>query len=170
MNKTELIASASGQLRGEGFAFDCTLGRGGTVPATEKREGDGASPLGRWRLKRVFYRPDRLARPETKLPVVPLRPSDGWCDDAAHPLYNRPVARPFSASHESLWRDDHAYDLIVELAHNDAPVVAGLGSAIFMHVSHDDGRATAGCVALAATDLLAILERASTNTVLNITE
>ncbi|MEE2930717.1 MAG: L,D-transpeptidase family protein [Pseudomonadota bacterium] len=169
MNETDLIASASGKLRANGAVFDCTLGRNGTVNADEKREGDGASPLGRWRLKRVFYRSDRLPRPKTELPTVPLRPQDGWCDAEAHPLYNRPVTLPFAASHEALWRDDHAYDLIVELAHNDAPVVPGMGSAIFMHVTHDDGRPTAGCVALAASDLLAILEHASTDTCLVIT-
>ena len=103
------------------------------------------------------------------MPTVPLRAQDGWGDDADHPLYNRPVTLPFSASQEALWRDDHAYDLIVEVAHNDAPVVPGLGSAIFMHVSHDDGRATAGCVALAAPDLLAVLEHATTDTFLVIT-
>jgi L,D-peptidoglycan transpeptidase YkuD (ErfK/YbiS/YcfS/YnhG family) len=169
VNETELIASASGQLRTNGLVYDCTLGRTGTVNADEKREGDGASPLGRWRLKRVFYRSDRLARPKTNLPTVPLRANDGWCDAVDHPLYNRPISRPFAASHEALWRDDHAYDLIVEVAHNDAPVVPGLGSAIFMHVSHDDERATAGCVALAASDLLAILEQATTDTFLVIT-
>lgn len=169
MNETDLIASAAGKLLGFGFRFDCTLGRNGTVAAADKREGDGASPLGRWRLKRLFYRADRIARPETGLPVVPLKPQDGWCDEVSHPLYNRPVTLPFAASHEALWREDHAYDLIVELAHNDAPVVPGLGSAIFMHVSHDDGRATAGCIALAASDLLAVLKRASPDTFIEIT-
>ena len=169
MNETELIASTAGQLRGNDLVFDCTLGRNGTVKADEKREGDGASPLGRWRLKRLFYRPDRLDRPETDLPTVPLRAHDGWCDDTGHPLYNRPVTLPFSASHEILWRDDHAYNLIVELAHNDSPVIPGLGSAIFIHVSHDDGRATAGCVALAASDLLTLLAHVSTDTILEIT-
>lgn len=161
MTENVWIASADGKLRVGARSFSATLGRGGVMEATDKREGDGASPIGTWRLKRVFYRADRLDRPETELPVTPLKPSDGWCDAADHPLYNRPVTLPFPASHEKLWREDHAYDVIVELAHNDDPVVPGLGSAIFLHVKHDDGRPTAGCVALAMEDMLEVLRDAT---------
>ena len=94
-----LIASADGTFQAGDLETRCTIGRNGTIPAAKKREGDGASPLGSWRLKRVFYRADRLVRPETALPVVPLNQSDGWCDAADHPLYNRPVTLPFDASH-----------------------------------------------------------------------
>lgn len=161
MTENLFTATTDGTFSGAGLEFPCTLGRGGMIAAADKREGDGASPLGTWRMKRVFYRPDRLARPATGLPVVPLRDVDGWCDAADHPLYNRPITLPFAASHEKLWREDHAYDVVVELAHNDDPVVPGLGSAIFLHVKHDDGRATAGCVALDLGDLLDVLEGAS---------
>lgn len=140
-----------------GRSFACVIGKGGVVPALEKREGDGASPAGRWPMRRVFYRPDRETPPETGLERVPLRPRDGWCDDPTHPLYNRPVTLPFSASHEILWRDDHVYDLIIELGHNDDPPVPGLGSAIFMHLTRPDRAPTEGCVALDRADLLEVL-------------
>jgi L,D-peptidoglycan transpeptidase YkuD (ErfK/YbiS/YcfS/YnhG family) len=161
-------ATARGKFSGLGITCRCVLGKGGIVGALQKREGDGASPLGAWAMKRVFYRPDRLARPDTGLPVVPLREIDGWCDDASHRLYNRPVTRPFAASHEKLWRDDHAYDLIVELGHNDHPVVPGLGSAIFFHLAQPDYRPTEGCVAVSQDDMLKVLAVSTPGTMLEI--
>lgn len=163
-----LMASSDGSFQAGDLNTTCTIGRGGVIPAPEKREGDGASPLGKWRLKRVFYRADRIERPTTALPVIPLKESDGWCDAEEHPLYNRPVTLPFSESHEKLWREDHAYDVIVELAHNDDPVIAGLGSAIFFHLAHNDGRPTEGCVAVSLEDMLRVLSQASNETCLEI--
>src|ERR1700689_2079632 len=109
----------------------CGLGPGGVAAVADKHEGDGATPAGAWPLRRVLYRPDRRAAPATGLPVAPLDPADGWCDAPGDPAYNRPVVLPYPASAERLWRDDHVYDLIVVLGHNDDPVVPRAGSAIF---------------------------------------
>jgi L,D-peptidoglycan transpeptidase YkuD (ErfK/YbiS/YcfS/YnhG family) len=136
------------------------LGKGGVKPAAEKREGDGASPLGTWPIRRVLYRPDKGPRPVTRLPVEAIAEDDGWCDAADDPAYNRQVKLPYAASHERMWRDDDAYDLVVVLGHNDDPVVAGMGSAIFMHLQQPDRRPTEGCVALTREDLLALLAMA----------
>ncbi len=133
----------------------CAIGPAGV--SADKREGDGATPVGCFQLRRVLYRPDRLARPETGLPVAALRPEDGWCDDPDVAAYNRPVRLPYAASHERLWRDDGIYDVIVVLGHNDDPPVPGRGSAIFLHVAKPDYGPTAGCVALALADLLTVL-------------
>lgn len=77
----------------------------------------------------------------------------GWCDDPASPAYNRLVRLPFAKSHETMWRDDHLYDLLVELAFNDAPPVPGKGSAIFLHVAAPGYAPTQGCIALKLSDL-----------------
>lgn len=138
----------------------CAIGRGGV--RRHKREGDGATPVGAWSLRRLLYRPDRLSPPETALPSAPLAPDDGWCDDPADPQYNRPVRFPFAASHERLWRDDEIYDLLVVLAHNDDPLRPDAGSAIFLHVARPDYGPTEGCVALARDDLLRYLREATT--------
>ena len=163
MTDLTFTAGARGKFSGNGLTCQCALGRGGVVLADQKREGDGTSPQGVWRMKRVFYRPDRLARPETTLPVVALRETDGWCDAPEHPLYNRPVSLPFEASHEKLWRDDHVYDLIVELDHNSDPVVPALGSAVFFHLAHEDYRPTEGCVAISRDHMLQVLAADSQN-------
>ena len=153
---SDLIVTADGRCRFGGRTYACVIGSGGI--ATDKREGDGATPAGSFALRRVLYRPDRGAPPRTVLPVAAIGPDDGWCDDPADPAYNRPVRRPFGASHEAMWRDDHLYDLVVVVGHNDAPPQPGAGSAIFLHLMRADRGPTAGCVAFGRADLEAILE------------
>lgn len=143
---------ACGSLR-----LPCAIGRSGRRP--EKREGDGATPIGRFALREVFYRADRLARPRTLLPITALDPCDGWCDAPADRNYNRQIRHPYAASAEHLWRVDGLYDLIVVLGYNDAPRVKGRGSAVFMHVADLHMRPTGGCVALELADLLRLIAR-----------
>ena len=150
-----LKVSADGWLQCGNRVFRCTLGRDGVT--TDKREGDGATPAGAYPLRQLLYRSDRLAPPTNALPTSPLRPRDGWCDDPGHSAYNRPVTLPLDASAESMWRDDHLYDLVVVLGYNDDPVVSGLGSAIFLHVASPEYSPTEGCIALAKQDLLTVL-------------
>jgi L,D-peptidoglycan transpeptidase YkuD (ErfK/YbiS/YcfS/YnhG family) len=146
--------------------YPCVIGRNGII--TDKTEGDGATPRGSFPLRRVYYRADRVTLPEIALPCDALSPQDGWCDDPAHPAYNTHVMLPFPARHEELWRDDHAYDVIVVLGVNDGPVVAGKGSAIFMHLMHDDNRPTAGCVSVSLPHMLEILPRLSAASMIEI--
>ncbi|MDP1616223.1 L,D-transpeptidase [Phenylobacterium sp.] len=154
-------ADSRGRFRSGDDLMACAIGRGGMAPAADKREGDGVSPIGVWPLRYVLYRPDRGPAPTTALPVRPIAPDDGWCDDPAHPDYNRLVKRPFAASHEALWREDGLYDLVVVLGHNDDPPVAPLGSAIFLHLAKPDYAPTEGCIALSRPDLEAVLARAA---------
>ena len=137
------------------LAMRCAIGRNGMT--RDKREGDQASPVGLWPVRRVFYRSDRLPRPDTRLSAVEIKPSDGWCDAPLDANYNRLVTLPYPASAEEMCRDDHVYDVVVELGYNDEPVVAGKGSAIFLHLARADYAPTAGCVAVALEDMRAIL-------------
>ena len=101
----------------------CALGRGGLIACTDKREGDGCTPMGSFRIKQVLYRADRLTSPDCRLPIRPLEPHDGWCDapdDAAH--YNRHVCLPHPSSHENLWRDDHGALRPLEITECFVPV------------------------------------------------
>jgi len=130
----------------------CSIGRSGV--SAHKIEGDGATPLGLLPLRRVLYRADRVKPPACRVPLEPIAPSDGWCDDVSSFSYNKPVSLPFDGSHEELWRADGLYDVIGVLGWNDAPVERARGSAIFLHVATADYAPTAGCVALALPDLL----------------
>ncbi len=140
----------------DGRSFDCALGKGGL--SNDKREGDGASPIGRFLIRPGYYRADRLDRPETRLSMSALSKEDGWSDDPRDPAYNTHVLKPWAYSHEDLWREDAVYDVIIPLGYNDDPPVPGLGSAIFMHVARDGYAPTEGCVALNLPDLLTVLK------------
>jgi L,D-peptidoglycan transpeptidase YkuD (ErfK/YbiS/YcfS/YnhG family) len=138
-----------------GLTFACALGRSGR--RTRKREGDGATPVGCWRVLGVLYRADRVRRPTTRLPVRRIFPRDGWCDAPADRNYNRPVRHPYPASAERLWRADGLYDLVVVLSHNVRPRARGAGSAVFVHVAHPGCRPTEGCIALRRDHLARLL-------------
>ena len=141
----------------DGRQIACVMGKGGTVSEALKQEGDGATPLGRYKLVGALLRPDRVPGPATALPWRWLRPADGWCDAAEDAQYNRPVSHPWRSSAERLWRDDHVYDVIVVLNHNSDPVVPGAGSAIFWHLTQPDNRPTEGCIAIGRQPMLEIL-------------
>lgn len=146
----------TGRLSWPGGEAKCALGKGGV--AADKREGDGTTPLGTFPLRRLWFREDRLAEPQTGLMLRSINAADGWCDDPSHPDYNRPVTLPFAKSHEKMAREDGLYDLVVELGYNDDPPIPGKGSAIFLHIAREAYLPTEGCVAVAKADLLRLLE------------
>lgn len=147
--------ATQGRLVGPGLDARCALGRSGI--SWRKREGDGATPAGRWRIETVIVRRDCTSGPATALPRRTLRPSDGWCDQPGDRNYNRPVRHPYPASAEVMWRGDDLYDLVGVLAHNQRPRIQGAGSAVFLHLARGDFSPTAGCVALCRRDLLRLL-------------
>jgi len=140
-----------------GLAIPVVLGRSGV--RSNKREGDGATPVGRFRLIRLWWRADRHHRPRTLLPVRRIDPQIAWCEDAGDRRYNRPFRRSADGSADRLWRDDDLYDVIIEIDHNARPRVAGRGSAVFLHIARPDRSPTAGCVAFGAKDLFRLLHR-----------
>ncbi len=162
----DLIVSRHGdqwQARFGAYVWRCAVGRGGIRAI--KAEGDGVSPIGCWPIRRILYRADRLnAIPAAAFECLPIQPDDGWCDAPDHPDYNRPVRLPFAASHENMWREDPLYDVVGVLGQNDAPVMPGAGSAIFLHVARPDYTPTAGCAALSRADLLVFLSMAAPDT------
>jgi L,D-peptidoglycan transpeptidase YkuD (ErfK/YbiS/YcfS/YnhG family) len=143
-------------------AVPVALGRAGV--RANKREGDGATPRGRFRPLRCWWRPDRGQRPRTRLPVRRITPELAWCEEPGDRRYNRPFSRSANEPGDRLWREDALYDLIVEIDHNTRPRIAGRGSAVFLHVARPDYGPTAGCVALAPADLRRILARIAPTT------
>jgi L,D-peptidoglycan transpeptidase YkuD (ErfK/YbiS/YcfS/YnhG family) len=122
-----------------------------------KREGDGATPLGRFPIRLVLYRADRVARPRVPLPLRAIRGDDGWCEDPSDRNYNRLVKLSRRSIADRLTRADHLYDVILVLGHNDRPRMRGRGSAIFVHLAREGLTPTQGCIALSRRDLTALL-------------
>ncbi|NEW93723.1 L,D-transpeptidase family protein [Rhodopseudomonas sp. BR0M22] len=156
------VRAAAGQrsrgwLIAGGQIIPVALGRGGIL--ANKREGDGGTPRGTFRPLRLWWRADRGPRPRTHLPIRIVGPDDAWCEDPTSRHYNQPIRRSANGEGDRLMRDDHLYDLIVEIDHNTRPRVAGRGSAVFLHLARDNFGPTAGCVAMTRPNLTRLLAR-----------
>ncbi len=150
MTPLDLVITPMGALF-RGRRLPCTVGRGGIVAASAKREGDGATPAGVHRLVGMLYRPDRLERPADW--ALPIGPSDLWSDDPRDEDYNLMVRAPHRFSHERLRRPDPMYDLVILTDWNWPHAEPGRGSAIFIHQWRRPGAPTAGCIGLSRRDL-----------------
>lgn len=134
-----------------GPEVQAVVGINGTISTAGKREGDGKTPQGLYPLLRMFGVDDRE---DLQMPYTPLTAADKWIDDPQHADYNTYIRGATTArSFERLLRNDHQYDLFAVVGYNVSPVVAGRGSAIFLHVWRRPGNGTAGCVAMARADL-----------------
>ncbi len=163
---SEIVVDPPARLSCGAQTFRCVLGRGGV--SKTKHEGDGATPIGRFQLRRVFFRADKVSAPKTALPLSAIDKAAGWCDDPEHQDYNQLVTLPHPASCETLWRDDDVYDIIAVVGYNDDPVEPGKGSAIFMHIAKEGYVPTEGCVALEIDDLRSVLAACDPETWLRI--
>jgi L,D-peptidoglycan transpeptidase YkuD (ErfK/YbiS/YcfS/YnhG family) len=127
----------------------------------DKREGDGATPVGVHRITGMYHRPDRVAHAPRW--SIPIGPRDLWCDDSTHADYNHPVRAPFNASHEALRRADPLYDLILITDWNYPDARPMSGSAIFLHTWRRATFPTAGCIALRQDHLFDLAKRIAPN-------
>jgi L,D-peptidoglycan transpeptidase YkuD (ErfK/YbiS/YcfS/YnhG family) len=158
---------SKGLLNAGGTVFSCALGRGGISSA--KREGDGATPLGRMRILSGYFRRDRFAQRNSRLPLTPIDSALGWCEVPDDRNYNRPVKLPYAASHEHMLRDDRLYDVCIVLDWNISPRRRGRGSAIFFHLARPGFTPTQGCVAVTAKVMARLLPKLSRRSVLRVT-
>ena len=156
--------------------FKCQIGKSGYKASNKKKEGDMATPIGKWRLKSVYYRSDKVLRPNKKnktFKINKITKNCGWCDDPKSSYYNKyiNVKKNFyvkNINFENLWREDQAYDLVIETSHNTSPIIKGKGSAIFVHCSFSDSRETAGCVSVMKKDLILLIKNISKKVYLEI--
>jgi L,D-peptidoglycan transpeptidase YkuD (ErfK/YbiS/YcfS/YnhG family) len=153
---------SQGWLSAGPFSAPVALGRTGIK--ADKREGDGGTPRGRFRPLRLWWRADRLPRPQTLLPVRRIGPDDAWCEDPHDRRYNQPFRRSANEPGDRLRRVDKLYDMVIEIDHNTRPRAAGRGSAVFIHVARPGFAPTAGCVALRPSDLKMLLGRINSKT------
>lgn len=138
-------------LEGGGLKLRCALGRSGIV--TRKREGDGGTPRAILKPLQIYMRRDHWRGRAFAIPNTPIESDMGWCDDVRSSRYNRLIRTPFALSHEKLWREDHLYDVIIEMSWNARPAIRGRGSAIFIHLARTGLLPTEGCLALNRKDM-----------------
>jgi L,D-peptidoglycan transpeptidase YkuD (ErfK/YbiS/YcfS/YnhG family) len=156
-----------GLLNAGGVVFACALGRGGI--SANKREGDGATPLGHMRLVSGYFRKSAIRPGATPLAMTPIGPDLGWCEVPDDRNYNRPVTIPYAASHERMLRDDPLYDVCLVLDWNMVPRRRGRGSAIFFHLARPGLTPTQGCVAVTQAVMARLLPHLSGRTVVTVT-
>ena len=156
--------------------FECQIGEGGLKTARKKIEGDKTTPIGKWRLEAIFYRPDKILRPKLKkkniLKINKITRNCGWCDDIKSNKYNSYIKinnfQSLNLNYEKLWREDEAYDIIIVTSHNVKPTIKNKGSAIFIHCSFSNNKKTAGCIALKKNDISFLLKNLSHKTYIKI--
>ena len=155
---------ARGWLIAGPLRIPCALGPVGVV--RDKREGDGGTPAGRFRLLWGYFRPDRPRPAAGGVPLRPLRRDSGWCEDPASRNYNRPVRAPSRDATDRMWREDGLYDLVFVLDQNFTKRAKGRGSAVFFHHARPNLSPTAGCVAISPAAMRRLAPSLSCRTVL----
>ena len=134
----------------------CAVGKRGV--AFKKKEGDLITPKGSFKIKRIFYRKDRIKNLKSRIPKSIIKKNMGWCDDPKSQHYNKLIKFPFNFSSESLYRKDNIYDLILVLDFNSNPIKKNRGSAIFVHIARKKFLPTKGCIAIKKFELKRLIK------------
>ena len=148
------------------FYFKCCIGKKGI--SRKKREGDKKTPKGSFEIENLYYRPDRIKKPSTKIKCIRITKNMGWCDDPLdNKNYNKLITIKKNVKYEKLYRKDHKYDLIIPIKYNYQKPIKFRGSCIFLHLTNDY-KATAGCIAMKKNDFLVMLKLIDKKTKINI--
>ena len=137
------------------FIFRCSIGKKGIKQ--KKIEGDYCTPKGTFSLKTLYYRPDRIQKPKTKIITKIITKKMGWCNDPKSKKYNSLININKKIKHEKMYRKDYKYDIIIIIDYNLKKPIPYKGSAIFIHLTNNY-KSTAGCIALKKEDLLILLK------------
>ena len=148
------------------YRIKCAIGKRGI--GNKKREGDKITPIGKFKIKTILYRKDRISHFKSKINKLSIKNDMGWCDDPKSKKYNKLIKIPFKGSAEKLYRKDNTYDIILVLNYNINPIRKGKGSAIFIHVARKGYKSTLGCIAVNKRSLKKIIKKINKSTIVNI--
>jgi len=157
-----IIVKKSGYLKYKNFKFRCALGKNGI--GKKIKEGDNITPRGTFKITKIYYRPDKIKKLITFFKKIKIKRNMGWCDDPRSKFYNKQMKIPSKFSHERFYRNDNIYDIIAVLNYNINPTIKNKGSAIFIHISKNNYKQTAGCVAIKKKNLIKLLKIIKKNT------
>ena len=135
----------------EDFRLKCCIGKGGLK--RNKYEGDGSTPKGTFEFGKLYWRPDRVIKPTTRLSCRKINKKMGWCTDPKSNYYNKETTIKSKTIHEKLFRKDYKYNYFIVLKYNYKKIIKGKGSAIFIHLTKNYKK-TAGCIAVSENDFL----------------
>jgi len=137
------------------FKFKCCVGKNGLH--SNKREGDKCTPKGKFKIGNLYYRPDKVKKPFTKINIKQIKKNMGWCDDSFNKDYNKQININKNTKGEKLYRNDYKYDYLIVIEYNTRKVRPHKGSAIFLHLTKNYEK-TAGCIAVSKKDFLIIIK------------
>ena len=138
------------------YKVKCAIGKRGI--GKKRREGDLITPKGLFKIKKVYFRRDKVRGLETKFSMKAITKNMGWCNDPKSNKYNQLIKYPFAFNAEKLYRNDNIYDIVIVLNFNSRPVKKNKGSAIFLHVAKRKYKPTEGCVAIKKNELKKLLK------------
>ena len=84
------------------YKAKCAIGKRGI--GYKRKEGDLITPIGRYKIKYILFRRDRIKRIQTKIKKFEIKKNMGWCDDPKSKKYNKLIKLPFSYRYEKLYR------------------------------------------------------------------
>ena len=153
-------------LKVDDFYFKCSIGKNGLTK--KKVEGDKKTPIGSFKISHLYYRKDRVKKPQTRLHCIPIKKNMGWSDDLTNKKnYNKLIKINKNIKHEKLYRKDKKYDFLIPIKYNFNNIILGKGSCIFIHLTKNY-LSTAGCIALKEKDFLIMLKILKKNTKIKI--
>ena len=144
------------------YKAKCAIGKRGI--GNKRKEGDLITPKGKYKIKYILYRKDRIKRIQSKIKKIAITKSMGWCDDPKSKDYNKLIKLPTNYKYEELYRKENIYDIIIVLNYNMNPIIKKKGSAIFIHIAKKNYKKTEGCIAVKKIHLLKILKKLKKNT------
>jgi L,D-peptidoglycan transpeptidase YkuD (ErfK/YbiS/YcfS/YnhG family) len=157
-----IIINKSGYLKYKNLKFRCSLGKAGI--GKKEKEGDKITPIGTYKIVKIYYRNDRVKKIVSNFKLVKIKKNMGWCDDPKSKKYNQLVKIPNKYGYEELNRKDSIYDLVLVLNYNMKPIIKNKGSAIFIHIANKNYKKTAGCIGLKKSHLINIIKKIKKNT------
>ena len=150
----------------ENYKVKCALGKRGI--ANKRKEGDFVTPRGKYKIKYILYRKDRIKKIDSKIKKIAIKKNMGWCNDSKSKNYNKLIKIPSVYNFEKLFKSNNTYDILIVLNYNMNPTIKNKGSAIFIHVAKKNYKKTEGCIALKKNDLLKIIKKLKKNTLVKI--
>ena len=140
------------------FSIKCVIGKNGLNK--NKKEGDKSTPIGKFKLGPLYWRADKIEKPETNIFCKKINKNMGWCNDIDSRFYNKEIKVNKKIKHEKLFRKDYKYNLFLVIKYNDKKIIRGKGSAIFIHLTKNYKK-TAGCIAVKEKDFLVMIKLVS---------
>ena len=137
------------------FSIKCVIGKNGLNK--NKKEGDKSTPIGNFKLGPLYWRADKIEKPETNISCKKINKNMGWCNDINSRFYNKEIKVNKKIKHEKLFRKDYKYNLFLVIKYNDRKIIRNKGSAIFIHLTKNYKK-TAGCIAVKEKDFLVMIK------------